>query len=233
MLINLVHNLYTRLLTTRSIENTSIKQRYANRPDILVETLEKREVFAVSVALNSLGTLQVKITGSDSRQSFILRTVSSSQNKITYHDGDQIRTFNVNPSSIRAIDVTGSDRDNTINLSIVTRTTFPGIPDRPTNPAIVIRGNRGDDSLFGSDLADSINGGEGLDIISGRLGNDTLDIGSGNYNDVVRAGDGNDTVIAQSYIDDSRTTFDGEGGFNTFIGRKPIKATFRNFSQIR
>lgn len=213
----------------RSIGNKTARKRSSYKPDMLIESLEKREVCAVSVAVTSLGTLQVKITGSDSRQNFVLRTVSSSLNKITYDDGVEIKSVNVNPLSIRAIDIAGSDRANSISLTLVDKNHFPGIPDRPANPAIVIRGNHGDDSLFGSDLADSIHGGEGSDVISGRGGNDKLDVGSGNYNEIVRAGDGDDTVIAWTFIDGSRSLFDGEGGSDVFVGKNPTKATKRSF----
>jgi len=162
----------------RLIENKSVRARSSFKSDMLIEALEKLEVCAVSVAVTTLGTLQVKITGSDSRQNFVLRTVSSSLNKITYDDGVEIKSFNINPLSIGAIDITGSDKANSISLTFVNKNLFPGIPDTPANPAIVIRGNNGDDSLFGSDLADSIHGGEGSDVISGRGGNDKLDVGS-------------------------------------------------------
>lgn len=205
------------------------KGRAKFTPCLITENLEARSLCAVSVSIAGSGILKVDITGTDARQDFEIRSVSSTSNRILYSDGVELKFINLNLASVKGIEVNGSSRDNWIFLRNVDRSNFPNILDSPLSPKIIIRGNDGNDKLTGSEFADSINGGNGSDEISGLGGNDTLDVGPGCFKEVIRGGDGNDTVIATNFIDDSRTSFDGGAGSDTFRGKKPIRATFRNF----
>lgn len=57
-----------------------------------------------------------------------------------------------------------------------------------------LKGNAGDDKLYGSDVKDVIYGGKEDDILAGRQGNDILYGGAGNDEFVYENGDGNDIV---------------------------------------
>jgi Ca2+-binding RTX toxin-like protein len=100
--------------------------------------------------------------------------------------GNRIESYEFTDRTIKD-DRTGQD----LTITVVGRD-----PRLINNPAKVIFGGDGDETLNGSNVAagDRIYGGGGTDILQGSEGNDYLEGGSGNDTYVWNTGDGYDTI---------------------------------------
>ena len=137
-------------------------------------------------------------------------------------DGERRVTLNGVASPFLAGDVTkivihAGDNDNHIDVSQVTRASFPGLFGDPNNPdsqteTIDIFAGAGDDTIIGSPLNDYLFGNGGSDRILGKGGNDTLDGGDGE--DLLFGGDGDDELYGRA----GKDTLLGEGGNDDLFG---------------
>jgi len=125
---------------------------------------------------------------------------------------------------VQAINVLGSDGDDSIDLSSITGAVFPNLTQVSVNAA------SGNDTVLGSQLADTISvsagddwvdAGAGDDWVADLVGHDTLLGGSGNDyvfgaggNDRVDGGAGDDYVTGNSGDD----TVSGGAGNDTLVG---------------
>jgi Ca2+-binding RTX toxin-like protein len=91
----------------------------------------------------------------------------------------------------------GGSGNDYIDASLSTLTiTSQGLSD----PALRLRGDRGNDTLIGGASNDTIGGDDGDDILLGNAGNDTISGGFGL--DYLAGGDGNDTLYGD-FVSDS------------------------------
>ena len=121
----------------------------------------------------------------------------------------------VSCSEITRIDINGSTNPDNIDLSSVTKSSFPNLT------STAISGDRASDVIKGSQLRDDIDGGDDVDTIYGNAGNDTIDADSGNDevhcglgNDIINGGSGNDTLFGDAGVD----TIEGQSGNDKLYG---------------
>lgn len=129
-------------------------------------------------------------------------------------------------SSVAAINITGSDTQNLVDLRGLTPAFSFVDPDTNLPLQITVDTGNGDDTILAADGFDAtlqgghgadvitagvggnltISGGDGIDLITGGSGNDTIDAGDGD--DIVSAGAGNDLIIG----DDGQDSIDAGDG---------------------
>jgi hypothetical protein len=107
-------------------------------------------------------------------------------------------------SEVTKMTIIGSERDNYIDLSLVTRDAFAG---SRLQRNIFVYGHGGNDTVVGSEYADQIFGGEGNDLLYGRLGNDVLQgqggddrLVGGAGNDILWGGAGMDVFVGDNEV---------------------------------
>lgn len=144
---------------------------------------------------NRITPASIEIGGSSNsvliiRDSAILNVNSINQNLITINGTN----YNV-PSSIRNINVYGSNYNDSINL-------------KNSNKVCFVDGGNGNDVIIGSNNNDLLWGGIGNDTISGEGGNDQVAGGPGNDklfgndgNDNIDGGSGNDLIVGGKGVD--------------------------------
>jgi len=124
------------------------------------------------------------------RSNSTLNVTSVNQNVILV-DGV---SYNI-PSSVRNINIYGSNYNDSINLKNSNKTCF-------------VDGGDGNDVIVGSNNNDLLWGGRGNDTISGENGNDQVAGGPGNDklfgndgNDNIEGGSGNDLIVGGKGVD--------------------------------
>lgn len=211
-----------------------LKRPRRNTLKPVVDGLEKREVYAVSVTVSG-GVLTANISGTDPAQNFDLRSSGPSR-KLVFNDGTGWKDVlsggrTVSAGTLTRIVVNGSDMANVISLgNVSSRSGFNSALENRNDPRIVINGRGGDDGITGSDFSDKIDAGAGNDHVNGFQGHDSLIAGSGQ--DTLFGGHGDDTIIAMSPSPNS--LFDGGGGNNSdrYRGKRPGNFVVRNFKTI-
>lgn len=166
--------------------------------------MEDRSLLSVA-ALFVNGELFVSSDGGDS---IAIRQDSTTGRVQVLANGGVLGTApNVATSTVTSIVVKGGDSENTIDLSLVTGTTYPSLT------SIRVDGGNGNDTITGSPTyGDSLLGGDGVDTLNGQGGNDTLDGGDGN--DSIIGGDGDDSLIGE----DGNDTITGDAGNDIISG---------------
>lgn len=194
-----------------------------------LENLEDRNLLAVYASLeypgsnpygNTYGNLF--ITGSSAADKIVVRQVNgrisidgASITVINYWDylsgpADGTRLESAPSSWVKKITITAGDGDDRISLSSHLVAGQQAI--KPIH-GVEIRGEGGNDRIFGSQVRDIIYGGTGNDTIRGYGGNDLLRGESGQ--DWMVGGTGNDILIGSS---DKDTLF-GEKGNDVLYGQ--------------
>lgn len=206
----------------KSNNQPKFRRKRAIQP--MVDGLESRELYTVNAVVSGT-TLNVTITGNDSRQSFTLYPTGPNR-VLEYSDGVKANQEilsggrQVTAGQIRKINVYGNDFGNRIDVSRVSSSFgFTAAMDTPSNPSVVLIGLGGNDTISGLAFADKIDGGSGDDHIDGWDGNDILIAGTGK--DFVSAGNGDDVIFAANPSDNS--TFYGGSGQDTYRGKRPGK----------
>lgn len=150
-----------------------------------VEALEFRYCPAFIKALLADGTLRIAFDNNAATGQAV--TVSAVNGRVTLNE----QATNIPVSSVKAVEVVGSDRDNWIDLRYVSLANgFRNLEGR-----VEVRGGRGNDVLIGTQFADWLFGGDGNDQIFAGEGNDTIAGGAGN-NTIYHDG-GRDTIYVQ------------------------------------
>ena len=170
-----------------------------------MEPLEARVLLSVSALM--IGT-ELSITAS-AADSVTVRENPATPGKVqVLGNGATVAIVSTNARSLSAINITGSDSNNTINLSGVTAAVF-------SNPLlkISVSGGDGNDAITGSpDVSNSLIGGDGADTLNGGSQADTLD--GSNGDDSINGGDGNDSILGR----DGADRLNGDGGNDTILG---------------
>ena len=192
--------------------------------DPAIESLEVRAVpTAFALFIQSTGELNISMTSADN----VSVGVNSATNRVqVIANGVLVGSLSssITPDLIKTLIVTGSDSNNTLDLS--------GIDSRFTNlTSIQASGGDGNDTIIGSaTLTSTLNGGNGADTITGGaagdslFGNDGNDrINGGDGNDTINGGNGADTVNAGLGNDsvlggDGTDNLNGEDGNDTLLG---------------
>jgi len=168
------------------------------------ETLDPRLLLTVTTAFNAgTGVLTVSSDASD----VIAISANGSGEVEVNGDNDPIGTGAIAAADVTAIEVTGGDGDNVIDLSAVASADYTGLT------SVSIDGGAGGDTITGSEFADQINGGNENDSILGGAGDDTIFGGFGD--DTLIGGAGTDTIFG-----DRDTNVDLE--LNTNFGTVPL-----------
>ncbi|MBC7819239.1 MAG: hypothetical protein IAG10_20320, partial [Planctomycetaceae bacterium] len=166
------------------------------------ERLEPRALLTVSAFM--IGSeLSISSNGADN---IVVRENPTNPGKVqVLANGSTVGTVSTDASSLTAITITGSDSNNTIDLSGVFASVFSN-----SSLQITIQADDGDDLVIGSpDVANNLDGDDGADTLIGGSQADTLNGEDGD--DSIRAGDGNDSLIG----DDGADRLNGEGGSDT------------------
>ena len=210
-------------LTRLRTRMTRRQQRSRNRS---AEVLEQRTLLSVN-ALFSNGTLIVQ---SDAADSIVLGSIAGVVT-LDVNGAPDTSLAPIMASAVESILITGSDADNTIDITNVTAAAF-SFTDGTGNPvSIDIDGRNGSDTLLGSlDLVATLRGGDGNDTITSAApadvilagdGDDTVTGGAGN--DSIDAGDGADQVTGDTGDDtiiggDGADTLSGGDGLDSILG---------------
>ncbi len=129
------------------------------------ESLDPRLLLTVTTAFNAgTGVLTVSSDASD----VIAISANGSGEVEVNGDNDPTGTGAIAAADVTAIEVTGGDGDNVIDLSAVASTDYTGLT------SVSIDGGAGGDTITGSEFADQINGGNENDSILGGAGDDTI-----------------------------------------------------------
>lgn len=150
------------MLNRKSISKPRFRRQRSIQP--IVDGLENRELYTVNAVVSG-STLNVTLTGSDSRQSFTLYPTGPNR-VLQYSDGVKANQEilsggrQVTAGQIRKINVYGNDFGNKIDLSRVSSSHgFTSAMNTPTNPSVVVFGLGGNDTISGSAFADKLDGG--------------------------------------------------------------------------
>lgn len=181
------------------------QQRSRNRS---AEVLEQRTLLSVN-ALFSNGTLIVQ---SDAADSIVLGSIAGVVT-LDVNGAPDTSLAPIMASAVESILITGSDADNTIDITNVTAAAF-SFTDGTGNPvSIDIDAKNGNDTLLGSlDLVATLRGGDGNDTITSTAPADIILAGDGD--DTVTGGAGNDSIDAG----DGADQVTGNTGDDTIIG---------------
>ncbi len=188
-------NMFPFLRTSRT--------RPARPRRLALDALDPRDVPAVIPVFNpTSGALTIQIDNSStSGQEVAVRANTSGQLVVNNRVLRDAHGRPIAASSVRSIQVNGSDLANLVDLSQVGTRSFHGL-----NGRVSISGGNGSDTLVGSQFNDRIEGGAGKDKLYGEGGNDRLSGGADD--DVLMGGPDNDTLIGGS----GRDSFIGNGG---------------------
>ena len=172
------------------------------RRSLRLETLEKRELMAVTATLEN-GLLS--ILGNDSPNIVVVRPNPGSPGGYSV-DGVNIRV--VNTRAVSRIDVSTMKGDDTIDVSLA------NVPSK-------IHAGQGNDVVTGTMYNDEIFTGFGNDRVFARTGDDMVDLGPGD--DVVFAGKGRDRLLGgdgndQLFGDLDSDFLDGGAGNDMLFG---------------
>ncbi len=203
------------------------------------ETLEDRRLLSTVTLIN--GTLTVRPDGAQPVKLFVEYDAARDQIRAAT---DARRTQVFDRADVRAIDVVGTDGNDTVyingDVKVSATIVGGGGNDKLVGGAgkDVIDGGGGNDTILGRGGNDRLFGGEGNDFIQGGLGDDTVDGAAGNDrlygtsgNDTITGGAGNDYLNGESENDILRggegndqllggpgnDTLDGGGGANQII----------------
>ena len=166
------------------------------------ESLDPRLLLTVTTAFNA-GVLTVSSDASD-----VIAVAANGSGEVTVNgDNDPTGMGVIAAADVTAIEVTGGDGDNVIDLSAVASADYTGLT------SVSIDGGLGGDTITGSEFADQINGGSGDDSVQGGAGDDTI---LGGFGSDTLAGDGG----TDSIFGDTDTSVDLE--LDTNFGTVPI-----------
>jgi Ca2+-binding RTX toxin-like protein len=169
-----------------------------------MESLDPRLLLTVTTAFNAgTGVLTVSSDAAD----VIAISANGSGEVEVNGDNDPTGLGAIAAADVTAIEVTGGDGNNVIDLSAVQASDYTGLA------SVSIDGGAGGDTITGSEFADQINGGTGNDSILGDAGDDTIFGGFGN--DTIIGGVGADTIFG-----DTDTSVDLH--LNTNFGTVPL-----------
>lgn len=184
-MLHLLHRLY------RTLTSSQTRPQRTSRPTLT--RLEDRDcpTAIVSPVVNGVVTVTVNDSSAGyygGQYVYVSRgydLIAINGSYVTKPSGQYLKV-----SELRKLTIIGSNRDNTIDLSAVTRDAFgsSGLQGR-----IFVEGRGGNDVIYGSAFTDQIFGGNGHDILRGGDGNDLLHGGDGN--DLVVGGRGNDVLF--------------------------------------
>jgi cyclophilin family peptidyl-prolyl cis-trans isomerase len=168
------------------------------------ESLDPRLLLTVTTAFNAgTGVLTVSSDASD-----VIAIAANGSGEVEVNgDNDPTGMGVIAAADVTAIEVTGGDGGNAIDLSNVLTSDYTGLT------SVSIDGGAGGDTISGSEIADQITGGYGNDSINGGDGDDTI-LGSFG-DDTLRGGAGTDTIFG-----DTDSNVDLE--LNTNFGAVPI-----------
>ncbi|MHC4875061.1 MAG: peptidylprolyl isomerase [Planctomycetota bacterium] len=157
------------------------RRRRARTQAAALESLDSRLLLTVMTTFDA-GVLTVTSDASD-----VISIAANGSGEVTVNgDNDPAMTGPISASAVTAIQVTGGDGDNPIDLSGVTGTDFTSLT------SVDIDGGSGADTITGSDFADTIDGGDDNDSISGGDGDDSIFGGLGD--DTIAGNAGVDTI---------------------------------------
>ena len=177
---------------------------------MLIENLEDRRLFAVTVAVAG-GVLT--ITGDDGANLVDVRQTSGTDTLVVRTATKAADTTTTTPSTSDATDTGGCTGHvgGSGDFGTITSQTFD-ISDNSIT-SIAVNAGAGDDKVSigsGVSLPATINGGDGNDTLSGGAGADTIDGGAGADRisgglgaDVLNGGAGNDTIYSADGVKDT------------------------------
>ena len=149
------------------------------------ESLDPRLLLTVTTAFNA-GVLTVSSDASD-----VISIAANGSGEVTVNgDNDPASIGAIAAADVTAIQVTGGDGDNVIDLSAVTSADYTGLT------SVSINGGAGGDTITGSGFADEIHGGNGDDSVQGGAGDDTILGEQGN--DTLAGGAGTDSIFGDA-----------------------------------
>jgi Ca2+-binding RTX toxin-like protein len=187
---------------------TRINRRPKHSRNRTTEVLEQRTLLTVNALFNN-GTLIVQ---SDAADAIVL---GSSAGVVTLEVNGVLDTSiaPIMANAVESIVITGSDADNTIDITNVTAARFSFTNGMGNPVTIDVDAKDGSDTLLGSlDLVATLRGGDGNDTITSVAPSDILFGGDGD--DVITGGAGDDSINAG----DGADQVTGNTGDDTIMG---------------
>lgn len=198
------------------------------RQRLQFESLESRQLMAVSVAVNSSGVLDVR--GDDTSETFTVYK-SGVNTMVQATNSGVTKTYNMG-SKVTKVEVRANGGDDTVNISVnlpLPAVIYGGEGVDTLNGGIkddiiygdgghdVIHGGAGNDWLFGGTERDRLFGDSGNDYLWGENGDDFLDAGSAAETNVI-GGTADDFNAYQPIVNGaSFNDIAQRGAYNCFI----------------
>ncbi len=175
-----------------------------------LERLEDKSLLAAS-ALFIAGELNVVSDSNDSIEIRSTGLIGSTRVEVILNGTPTTAVSSIPASAVTSIVVRGGNLQNIIDLSQVSRVTYPNLA------SIDVDAGHGADTVFGSlDIGgETLIGNHGDDLITCQFGNSTVFAGDGN--DTIDGGGGNDQIFAEDGNDsvlggDGNDTIDAHDG---------------------